>query len=143
MYKQQESLDSIPDMNETKVLRIDLASTTPVFRQIADGLRALLVHGAFNVGDRLPTVRQVAVDLAVHHNTVAQAYRLLAEEGWLELRRHNGARVIERPQPRASAASQQSFVQRLRELAARGAADGLDAKSIARHLDDLAEMLNK
>jgi DNA-binding transcriptional regulator YhcF (GntR family) len=58
---------------------------------IADGLRALLVHGAFKTGDRLPTVRQLAIDLTVHHNTVAQAYRLLADEGWLDLRRHRGA----------------------------------------------------
>ena len=130
-------------MNDAKVLKIDLANPTPVFRQIADGLRTLLVHGDFKAGDRLPTVRQVAVDLAVHHNTVAQAYRLLADEGWLELRRHSGAKVIERPRQRASEASQLSFAQRLRELAARGAADGLDAKSIARHLDDLAEKLNR
>ena len=103
---------------ETTVLRIDLASPVPAFRQIADGLRALLVHGAFKPGDRLPTVRQIAIDLAVHHNTVAQAYRLLAEEGWLDLRRHRGATVLVRRAQRADAASQQRFSQRLRELTA-------------------------
>jgi GntR family transcriptional regulator len=129
--------------DETAVLRIDLASPTPVYRQIVDGLRALLVHGAFKPGDRLPTVRQVAVDLAVHHNTVAQAYRLLADEGWLDLRRHRGAKVIERRSQHANAASQQNFSQRLRELTARAFADGLDAKAIARQLDALADELNK
>ena len=127
----------------TTVLRIDLSSPTPVYRQIADGLRALLVHGAFKPGDRLPTVRQIAIDLAVHHNTVAQAYRLLAEEGWLDLRRHRGATVIERRSQTASAASRQNFSQRLRELTARAAADGLDAKAIARQLDTLSNELNK
>jgi len=129
--------------DETTVLRIDLASPTPAYRQIADGLRALLVHGVFKPGDRLPTVRQLAIDLTVHHNTVAQAYRLLAEEGWLDLRRHRGATVIERRSQRASAASQQNFSQRLRELTARAVADGLDAKAIARQLDTLADELNK
>jgi GntR family transcriptional regulator len=128
---------------ETTVLRIDLSSPTPVYRQIADGLRALLVHGAFKPGDRLPTVRQIAVDLAVHHNTVAQAYRLLAEEGWLDLRRHRGAKVIERRTQTANAASHKNFSQRLRELTARAVADGLDAKAIARQLDALASELNK
>jgi GntR family transcriptional regulator len=128
---------------ETTVLRIDLASPTPVFRQIADGLRALLVHGAFKPGDRLPTVRQLAIDLAVHHNTVAQAYRLLAEEGWLDLRRHRGAKVIERRSQHASAASHQNFSQRLRELTARAVADGLDVKTIVRQLGTLADELNK
>jgi len=128
---------------ETTVLRVDLASPTPVYRQIADGLRALLAHGAFKPGDRLPTVRQVAIDLAVHHNTVAQAYRVLAEEGWLDLRRHRGATVIERRPQHASAASRENFSQRLRELTARAVADGLDAKAIARQLDTLADEFNK
>jgi GntR family transcriptional regulator len=130
-------------IEETTVLRIDLASPTPAYRQIADGLRALLVHGAFKPGDRLPTVRQLAIDLAVHHNTVAQAYRVLADEGWLDLRRHRGAKVIARRSQRASAASHQNFSQRLRELTARAAADGLDAKAIARQLDTLSGELNK
>jgi GntR family transcriptional regulator len=127
----------------TTILRIDLASPAPVYRQIADGLRALLVHGAFTPGDRLPTVRQLAIDLAVHHNTVAQAYRLLADEGWLDLRRHRGATVIARRSHPASAASRQDFSQRLRELTARAVADGLDVKTIARQLDTLADELNK
>ena len=129
--------------NNSTVLRIDLASHTPVFRQIADGLRALLVQGAFKPGDRLPTVRQVAIDLAMHHNTVAQAYRLLADEGWLDLRRHHGATVLERRSQRASSASQQNFSQRLRELTARAVADGVDAKTIARQLGLLADELNQ
>jgi GntR family transcriptional regulator len=128
---------------ESTVLRIDLASATPVYRQIADGLRALLVHGTFKPGDRLPTVRQLAIDLTVHHNTVAQAYRLLAEEGWLDLRRHRGATVVARRLQPASAASRENFSQRLRELTARAVADGVDAKTIVRQLDTLAHELNK
>jgi GntR family transcriptional regulator len=129
--------------NDNNVLKVDLASPTPVFRQIADGLRALLVQSTFKPGDRLPTVRQVAIDLAVHHNTVAQAYRLLAEEGWLDLRRHHGATVIERRSQRANAASQQNFSQRLRELTARAVADGVDVKTIARQLGLLADELDQ
>ena len=125
------------------ILRIDLNQPVPAYRQIADGLRALLVGGEFEPGDRLPTVRQLAIDLAVHHNTVAQAYRVLAEEGWLELRRHRGARVIVRRAQRANAASQQNFIRGLRELAARAVADGVDAKAIARQLDALADELNQ
>jgi DNA-binding transcriptional regulator YhcF (GntR family) len=81
--------------------------------------------------------------LAVHHNTVAQAYRLLADEGWLELRRHHGAKVIERPTQRATTATQKNFSQRLRELTARAVADGVDAKIIARQLGALANELNQ
>ena len=128
---------------ESTVLKIDLDSPTPVYRQIADALRAMLVHRVFKPGDQLPTVRQLAIDLAVHHNTVAQAYRLLAEEGWLDLRRHRGAKVIERRAQRAGAGSHQNFTQRLRELAAQGIAEGLDVQAIARQLDSLAKELNR
>jgi GntR family transcriptional regulator len=126
-----------------RILRIDLNHSVPAYRQIADGLRALLVGGSFSPGDLLPTVRQLAVDLAVHHNTVAQAYRLLADEGWLELKRHRGAMAVERRPKRATTASQQNFSQHLRELTARAVAEGVDAKSIARQLGALANELNQ
>jgi DNA-binding transcriptional regulator YhcF (GntR family) len=50
-------------------------------------LRALRVAGEFAPGERLPTVRRFATDLGVHHNTVAESRRVLAEEGCLDLRR--------------------------------------------------------
>jgi GntR family transcriptional regulator len=131
----------MPKQSEMPILRIDLGSPTPVYRQIVDSLRALLVGGAFAPGDRLPTVREIAIDLGVHHNTVAEAYRLLAEEGWLELKRHQGATVILRPPQRAQPARQSDFVQRLRELAARAIADGVDKKAVAKQLSALAANL--
>ena len=131
----------MPKPSEMPILRIDLGSPTPVYRQIVDSLRALLVGGAFAPGQRLPTVREVAVDLGVNHNTVAEAYRLLAEEGWLELKRHHGATVILRPPQRAQPARQADFVQRLRELAARAIADGVDKEAVAKQLSALAANL--
>jgi DNA-binding transcriptional regulator YhcF (GntR family) len=53
---------------EMPILRIDLGSATPVYRQIVDSLRARLVNGAFAPGARLPTVREIAIDLGVNHN---------------------------------------------------------------------------
>ena len=120
------------------VLRIDLASPLPVYLQISQGLRALLVAGTLAPGDRLPTVRQLAVDLGVHHNTVAEAYRLLAEEGWLELKRRLGATVVSRPQPAPSEEAEQSFRKRLRELVAESLARGVPAASVAAHLRETA-----
>jgi len=131
----------MPTEGEMPILRIDLGSPTPVYRQIVDSLRALLVNGAFAPGERLPTVREMAIDLGINHNTVAEAYRLLAEEGWLDLKRHHGATVILRPTQRAEPARQEDFVQRLRELAARAVADGVDKEEVAKLLNALAENL--
>src|SRR3954462_9119822 len=104
---------------------IDLALPLPAYRQIANALRALLVARTFPVGEPLPTVRQLAVDLGVHHNTVAEAYRVLSEEGWLDLRRRHGAIVLDRSRPRPSRAARPSLLPRLRELTAEAQAAGL------------------
>jgi GntR family transcriptional regulator len=118
-------------MKPAVVIRIDLGSSVPAYRQIANAIRAFLVDGAFPVGDVLPTVRHLAVDLGVHHNTVAEAYRVLSDEGWLDLRRRHGAIVLDRSRPRPSRGARPSLVQRLRELTAEAQAAGLAPGVIA------------
>jgi DNA-binding transcriptional regulator YhcF (GntR family) len=118
-------------MKPPPVIRIDLASTVPAYRQIANAIRPHLVAGAFAVGQPLPTVRALAVDLAVHHNTVAEAYRVLSDEGWLDLRRRHGAIVLDRSRPRPSREARPSLLQRLRELTAEAQAAGLAPSVIA------------
>src|SRR5437870_10494667 len=89
-------------------ITIDLKSSIPVYRQIVDAIRHLLVEGELKPGDQLPPVRQLGLDLGVHFNTVAQAYRELSEEGWLDLKRRRGAVVLDRAQPAAPSKAQQN-----------------------------------
>lgn len=128
-------------MKAPPVIRIDLGSQVPAYRQVANALRALLVAGTFPVGKPLPTVRQLAVDLGVHHNTIAEAYRVLAEEGWLDLRRRHGAIVLDRSRPRPSREARPSLVQRLRELTAEAQAAGLAPGVIADSMRTVATEL--
>ena len=118
-------------MDPDLTIRIDLKSTTPVYRQIADALRALVVEEKLKAGDRLPTVRELAMELVVHHNTVAQAYREPAAEGWLELVRGRGAVVRDRTSPRPTRAVEADFKKRLRESIAIAQSGGLDQGTIA------------
>jgi DNA-binding transcriptional regulator YhcF (GntR family) len=85
------------------------------------------------------------MELGVHFNTVAQAYRELAEEGWLDLKHGRGATVIERETPPGRSGSRDSrvFRERLRELVAQMRADGLATVRIASELKLLAENLEK
>lgn len=128
-------------MKPTTVIRIDLASSVPAYRQIANAIRPHLVAGTFPVGEPLPTVRQLAVDLGVHHNTVAEAYRVLSDEGWLDLRRRRGAIVVDRSRPRPSREARPSLVQRLRELTAEAQAAGLAPGVIAQSMRVVATEL--
>lgn len=126
------------------LLRIDLSSGVPAYRQIVDALRAHLVNEGLRPGDLLPPVRQLAVDLGVHFNTVADAYRVLAEEGWLDLRRRRGAMVLERGMPRlADPARGELFSRRLRELVAEVQSAGVAVPQIIRELRLLAAGLEK
>jgi GntR family transcriptional regulator len=70
--------------------RLDLQSGVPVYRQIIDQVRGGIASGALTVGDQLPTVRQLAVDLSINPNTVVRAYRELELGGLLETHQGTG-----------------------------------------------------
>ena len=62
---------------------LDLHSGVPVYRQLIDQVRGGVASGSLVAGDQLPTVRQLAVDLAINPNTVMRAYRELElEDFW-------------------------------------------------------------
>ena len=123
-------------------LHTDFLSAVPVYRQIVDGLRILLVNGDLKPGDRLPPVRRLALDLGIHFNTVAEAYRTLADEGWLDLARRTGAQVVAREPPRENAREGLAHLQgRLPQLIAEAQARGIAPRHIARELRRLAEKL--
>jgi GntR family transcriptional regulator len=121
------------------VLRIDAASSASLVRQIVDQLRVSLVEGSLKPGAVLPPVRRLATDLAVHFNTVAEAYRQLASEGWLDLRQGRGATVVEREAPAPSRREISGYRQRLRELVSQMRAHGVPAARIAAELKSIAE----
>lgn len=128
-------------MTQAAQLRIDLDSAAPVNRQIVDHLRTLLVEGAVAPDDILPSVRRLAIDLGVHFNTVADAYRTLAEEGWLEISHGRGVRVRRRRAPRADDETLANYRRRLRQLVAEMRAQGLSPAIIVRELASLVEVL--
>jgi GntR family transcriptional regulator len=123
------------------ILQIDPESTTPVYRQIADGLRVALVNGDLAPGDPLPAVRRLALDIGVHFNTVAQAYRELAREGWLQISARGGAQVKERARPMASKPVASTYRRRIEELIAQIQASGATPSALARELRRIAKAL--
>jgi DNA-binding transcriptional regulator YhcF (GntR family) len=125
-------------MSNGLTLRIDLDSDVPAYRQIVDGIRILLVNGKLAPGSELPSVRRVGVDLGVHFNTVAEAYRTLAAEGWIDLRHGRGAIVLKRDAPTMTAEKVTEFRQRLRALVAEMQSQGASAAKLSIELRHLA-----
>ena len=74
-------------------LAVDPMDRTPVHAQVERGILAAIASGRLAVGEQLPTVRQLAVDLRVNANTVAKVYAHLERDGVLETRRGVGTFV--------------------------------------------------
>ena len=75
---------------------VDENDHRPIYRQVADEIKALIARGELIEGTALPPVRQVAADLGVNLNTVASAYRELQREGLITVRHGAGAIVASR-----------------------------------------------
>ena len=75
------------------VLRVDPSSSVPIFRQIADGLRAAIAAGVYRPGELVPSVRQQAIGLLVNPNTVQRAYDELERDGLLVSQKGIGMKV--------------------------------------------------
>jgi GntR family transcriptional regulator len=131
-------------MAQSPRIRIDLASSVPAVRQIVDNLRVLLVEGELTAGTLLPSVRRLAMELEVHFNTVAEAYRQLAAEGWLDLQHGRGAAVVQRALPKvAGRDSIEDFRNRLRGLVAEKRSEGVLAEDIATELRAMAKIVER
>jgi GntR family transcriptional regulator len=99
---------------------VDSTSPTPIYAQLDRSIRAAIATGELEQGVQLPTVRQLAVDLAVNANTVARVYAQLERDGILETRRGVGTFVRESPTPQAARAHRE---RELRELIRRVVGD--------------------
>jgi GntR family transcriptional regulator len=77
--------------------RVDGHSVTPPYLQIVQQVRHALRMGLLDVGDQLPTVREVVGATAINPNTVLKAYRDLEREGLVEARAGHGTFVLRRP----------------------------------------------
>ena len=65
------------------MIHLDYRDTRPIYEQVRDGLRKLMVNGMLRPGDKLPSVRALAVELAINPNTIQRAYSQLEAEGYI------------------------------------------------------------
>ena len=115
-------------------IRIEKGSSTPVSRQIAEQIRAQCLSGVLKEGACLPSVREVARDLAVNVNTVLRVYERLAADGWIEMRHGEGTFVLPpSPVPKNVGEVKREREQLARELGAavrRGVLLGISAAEL-------------
>jgi GntR family transcriptional regulator len=123
-------------------IRIQRGSSVPVSRQIDAQVRAQILAGSLRPGDQLPSVRQLARELAVNVNTVLRVYERLSAEGFIDLRHGDGTYVAERPEGTDSsqlAERRREFLLELDALVRRGRMLGLTAAELTQRLAESIE----
>ncbi len=65
------------------MLHLDYRDARPIYEQVKDGLRRLMVAGIMQEGEKLPSVRAMASNLAINPNTIQKAYEALESEGYV------------------------------------------------------------
>lgn len=83
-------------MSALESFELDYSSGLPVWIQVKNRIAYLIGSGEYSAGDRLPTVRALAVDLDISYNTVNRAYMDLEREGYISTRKGRGTFVAER-----------------------------------------------
>jgi GntR family transcriptional regulator len=127
---------STTPQTRTLAFRLDLRSGVPVYRQIIDQVMGSIASGTLSGGDRLPTVRQVAVDLAINPNTVMRAYRELEIRGVLETQQGTGTFIGHRKVKRDEVERQRQLNQLVGEFVARAGSAGFTVEDLLQRLHD-------
>jgi GntR family transcriptional regulator len=119
--------------------RLDAASGVPFYRQVIDQILAGIATGTLKPGDRIPTVRSLAVDLAVNPNTIARAYKELEIRGVLATQQGTGTFVADREVSVDEVERRRLVDQLLDEFLARAARQGLTLAEIRSALAERGE----
>jgi GntR family transcriptional regulator len=117
-------------------LKLDVKSGVPFYRQIIDQVKSSIATGALEPGDRLPTVRQLAVELSINPNTVARAYTELELTGLVETQMGSGTYVGQRAVERDDLERRRLLNQLCQEFLSKVSTHGFS-------LDNVLENLNQ
>ena len=111
------------------MITLNYRDARPIYEQVKDGLRKLIVSGAIADGEKLPSVRQLASQLAINPNTIPRAYNELEAEGYAASVPGKGSFAV-RGERGQDDARRQELTARLRETAAELRAMGMSQAEI-------------
>src|SRR6185437_6060724 len=94
--------------------------------------------GVLRAGDQLPTIRGVAVELAINPNTVSRAYREMELRGILDTQQGTGTFIAEKPVKRSEPESERQMAQLVTEFVARAGAAGFTVGDLQEALHELS-----
>jgi GntR family transcriptional regulator len=117
-------------------IRVETSSGMPITRQIAAQIRAQCASGTLQPGQRLPSVRMLAAELAVNQNTILRVYERLTAEGLLERRHGDGTFVADRVPTGQMKAQRELLRQEMARVIELAKTLGVDGEELHQLLDD-------
>ena len=123
--------------------RLDDHSGVPVYRQLIDQVQGAIAAGILKTGDQLPTVRLVAVELAINPNTVLRAYREMEIRGILDTQQGTGTFIADRPAEASNDHREKQLTQLVSEFISRAGAAGLTVDELIHALKQLHPEANR
>jgi GntR family transcriptional regulator len=114
---------------------IDYKSGVPLYRQIMDQILHAIAVGTFKTGDKLPTVRQLAVDLSINPNTVSRAYHELEIRDILVTQMGTGTFIADKKIEISDSERRQMLDRICQDFISRASAYGFSIREIAQNLD--------
>jgi GntR family transcriptional regulator len=123
--------------NAAFAFRLDGHSGVPVYRQLIDQVQGAIATGALCSGDQLPTVRHVAVELAINPNTVLRAYREMEIRGILDTQQGTGTFIADRQAEPTKEERERQLAQLVGEFVSRAGSAGLTVNELIEALQQL------
>jgi GntR family transcriptional regulator len=123
----------------THQIQLDTKSGVPFYRQVIDQVKSGIATGRLLPGDRLPTVRQLAVDLSINPNTVSRGYRELELTGLVETQMGSGTFVSQKKVERDEEERRRIVNEICQELLSRASSHGLTLEDILGNLEQRRE----
>ncbi len=75
------------------IIKLDMNSATPIYVQLRNQIVLGIGSGDIKIGEKLPTVRQLATEIGINSMTVNKAYTILKNEGFIQIDRRHGAKI--------------------------------------------------
>ena len=122
--------------------RIDNASSRPVYQQIMDQIKRDIALGRLIQDEKLPTVRQLAGQLAINPNTIAKAYRQLEQEGIIVTKPGSGAFVTNLDSNLSRAVRKKLVSDELERIAVEAFHMQIDKQTLLQWFNDAVEKFN-
>ena len=103
---------------------LDYHDRRPIYEQVTERFRQLILSGALTAGSRLPSVRQLAMELSINPNTIQRAYMQLEQEGLVYPVKGKGNFIADSTSIKRI--SKKAYTQEMRELIYKGQTLGYD-----------------